>query len=134
MKKEICINFAIFGAVVIFVLFSFLQYKSSQNLTVFEVVPNESRMTASNTVSTELTVSEVGQHDSASDCWLIVSDKVYDATSYLSIHPRAGQLVVPYCGQDATTEFLAEPKHNNRAMSDLTTLYIGDLGSRYIPN
>ncbi|CAE7700635.1 fadB, partial [Symbiodinium pilosum] len=49
--------------------------------------------------------SEVETHNSKDDLWLLIDGKVYDVTSFLSLHPGGGQLVVDAAGQDATSLF-----------------------------
>jgi len=49
--------------------------------------------------------SEVETHNSKDDLWLLIDGKVYDVTSFLSLHPGGGQLVVDAAAQDATSLF-----------------------------
>eukprot|EP00439_Symbiodinium_sp_Y106_P035033 s5046_g4.t1 len=49
--------------------------------------------------------SEVEAHNSKDDLWLLIDGKVYDVTSFLSLHPGGGQLVVDAAAQDATSLF-----------------------------
>lgn len=78
-----------------------------------------------------LTVDEVRNHSSESDCWLIINGAVYNVTSYIPIHPGGAQEISSLCGQDATTAFATqggEGQLSNDADSDLTSLIIGKLG------
>ena len=38
-------------------------------------------------MSKELTYADVKSHSSKKDCYLVVHDKVYDATSFVDEHP-----------------------------------------------
>lgn len=38
-------------------------------------------------MSKTFTKEEVGKHNTAEDCWIIVHNKVYDVTKFLSEHP-----------------------------------------------
>jgi len=38
-------------------------------------------------VSSQLSFAEVGKHNHAEDCWLVVHSKVYDITSFVQLHP-----------------------------------------------
>lgn len=70
------------------------------------------------------TASQVAQHNTTGNCWLIISGKVYDVTSYIPSHP-GGTAIVPYCGQDATSVFASE--HNSGTVNLLPPYLIGDL-------
>jgi len=73
-----------------------------------------------------LTTSEVANHSSLSDCWMIVSGKVYNVTSYIPSHPGGSGTIAPYCGKDATSAFSG---HSQNANNILGSYYIGDLNS-----
>ena len=73
------------------------------------------------------TVSDVAGHNNQNDCWLIISNKVYNATDYLNIHPGGAQMIIPYCGMDATAAFYSIAKHDSRAQSALSTIIIGSI-------
>lgn len=49
-----------------------------------------------------LTSEEVSKHNSRGDCWIVIDDKVYDVTSYISRHPASPDLIASRCGKDAT--------------------------------
>jgi cytochrome b involved in lipid metabolism len=75
-----------------------------------------------------LTTSEIAKHNSSSDCWIIVTNTVYSVTSYLSLHPDGGKIILPYCGSDATTAFETKDGrgvHSSRAREDLLSLKLG---------
>ncbi|MDO8593212.1 MAG: cytochrome b5-like heme/steroid binding domain-containing protein [bacterium] len=77
-----------------------------------------------------LSAAGVAKHSLAGDCWLIVSGKVYDVTSYLSAHPGGAGTIVPYCGQEATQAFRTKDvgrPHSSYAESLLGDYYAGDL-------
>ncbi len=79
-----------------------------------------------------LSSSEIGKHSSASDCWFIISGKVYDVTSYLPYHPGGPGLIMPYCGGDATTAFATQDRgrsHSPTANDMLAAYYVGDVGA-----
>eukprot|EP00906_Rhabdomonas_costata_P037645 RCo053069 len=70
-------------------------------------------------------LEEVKKHSSQSDCWIIVSGKVYDVTSYLSEHPGGSQILLSNAGKDATTMF--EGIHSPSAKEKIAEFYVADL-------
>lgn len=46
------------------------------------------------------TMDEVTAHATSTNCWMIIQDKVYDITSYLSKNPNKKSLIEG-CGKDA---------------------------------
>ncbi|KAF9654240.1 hypothetical protein BDM02DRAFT_3182063 [Thelephora ganbajun] len=59
-------------------------------------------------------LSDVAQHNSPSDCWVIIDGKVYDVTDFLPKHPGGKQVILKYAGRDATTAY--EPIHPDDAL------------------
>merc|ERR1712113_1160764 len=49
--------------------------------------------------------SEIAQHASESDCWVIIGDDVYDVTKFLPDHPGGKKAIMLFAGKDATEEF-----------------------------
>lgn len=79
-----------------------------------------------------LSVVAVAEHASPADCWIIVSSKVYDVTTYLARHPGGAFRITPYCGKDATVAFQTqggEGTHSSVATQDLLALYVGEVSS-----
>ncbi|MBI3888715.1 cytochrome b5 domain-containing protein [Candidatus Nomurabacteria bacterium] len=77
------------------------------------------------------TASQVSAHNSQGDCWLIISGKVYNVTSFISQHPGGVNAIVSRCGTDATTAYTTNGNgghaHSAYAQSLLPTYYVGDL-------
>ncbi|MFH0828948.1 MAG: cytochrome b5-like heme/steroid binding domain-containing protein [Candidatus Kerfeldbacteria bacterium] len=94
---------------------------SNANVTVNTNTTNSTPIT--------LTLAVIAQHDSASDCWLVISGQVYDVTSYLRAHPGGVSIVVPYCGTaDATQAFrtkAGQGSHSSAAHADLIRYKLG---------
>ncbi len=82
-------------------------------------------------VATGITAATVATHKTSSNCWIIVSGKVYDVTSYISIHPGGTSTIINQCGKDATNAFNTKGgtggSHSSSAKSTLTGFYLGDL-------
>ncbi|XP_045800220.1 cytochrome b5 [Trifolium pratense] len=49
--------------------------------------------------------SEVSQHKSNKNCWLVINGRVLDVTKFLEEHPGGGEVIVEVAGKDATKEF-----------------------------
>ncbi len=82
-----------------------------------------------------LTPEEIAKHGSAGSCWVIISGRVYDLTSYIGIHPGGAGRIIPSCGKDGTTAFATKnsgSSHSSFAVSLLDTYYIGDSGASVI--
>ena len=71
--------------------------------------------------------ADVRSHDVGSDCWLVVGDGVYDATSWVEKHPGGSTILEQYAGRDATDAFMAYHGGERRALARLETLRIGRL-------
>jgi cytochrome b involved in lipid metabolism len=77
-----------------------------------------------------LTSDLVAKHNNATDCWIIVQNKVYSASSYLNQHPGGADRIIPYCGQEATQAFTTmggRGSHSQNAYDILGSYYIGEL-------
>jgi len=69
-----------------------------------------------------LNSAEVAKHNSATDCYLIVKNNVYDVTSYIPKHPAGKSKITNTCGEEVTNIFASI--HSNFAWNLLgkTTL------------
>jgi cytochrome b involved in lipid metabolism len=72
------------------------------------------------------TASEVSVHNQESDCWMIVSGKVYDITSYISQHPAGKESILKGCGIDDSANYSKVNPHKGAA-DILGDYYVGDL-------
>lgn len=57
---------------------------------------------------------------------MIISGKVYDATSFLSEHPGGEDILLDASGRDATREF-EDVGHSDDARAQLETLLLGNV-------
>lgn len=74
--------------------------------------------------------AEVAKHNKPSDCWIIISSNVYDVGNYLELHPGGADVIIPYCGRDATQAFNTQGgrgRHNSEATQELQKHLLGPL-------
>lgn len=63
-------------------------------------------------------LSEVARHDTADDCWMAINGQVYDLSSYLPEHPSEPEVIVAWCGREASEAYRSKMKgraHSARA-------------------
>ena len=87
--------------------------------------------------SLTLNMSEISKHNKESDCWMLISGKVYDITSFFGSHPGGNSTMAPSCGKDATDAYDTKDPyatstsggrgHSSRAQSMLANYYLGNL-------
>jgi cytochrome b involved in lipid metabolism len=83
------------------------------------------------------TASEVVQHNSASDCWMIINKNVYNITDYLVTHDKEMD-IRSWCGKDATDDYNTKngrgKGHSGKAENILGQFLIGSLNSNQPSN
>ena len=97
---------------------------------VISAIPPVASGTTPAPSTTGITLATVASHSTATDCWMIISGKVYSVGSYAAMHPGGKMAVTNLCGQDATTGFNTRGgsgSHSNSAKTTLGTYYVGDL-------
>ncbi|XP_074645768.1 cytochrome b5-like [Tubulanus polymorphus] len=72
----------------------------------------------------QYTVREVGKHCSMDSCWIIVHDKVYNVTEFVSKHPGGVEIILESAGYDATIPFKYKG-HSDHAYEMLEKYLIG---------
>lgn len=75
------------------------------------------------------TAEEVAKHNKDGDCWLIVKNKVYDVSEYLSSHPGGKDKMLKWGGKEATKAVLENIPHPDNIEVTLERFYIGPLKS-----
>lgn len=79
-----------------------------------------------------LSPAELAKHDSSQSCWLLISGKIYDVTSYINSHPGGAAEILKTCGTDATAAYDTKGRsngssHSANADSMLADYFIGNL-------
>ncbi|CAN4111399.1 unnamed protein product [Withania somnifera] len=75
---------------------------------------------------------EVMEHNNKTDCWLVISGKVYDVTSFLDDHPGGDDVLLTATGKDATDDF-EDVGHSDDARELMKKYYIGEIDSSTLP-
>jgi len=77
-------------------------------------------------MSKELSYTEVAGHSSKKDLYIVIHDKVYNASSFIDEHPGGEEVLLDVGGQDATEAF-EDVGHSDEAREILDGLLIGTL-------
>jgi len=72
------------------------------------------------------TYEDVKANDKKSALWMVIHDKVYDATKFVDEHPGGEEVMLDVAGQDATEAF-EDVGHSDEAREILEGLLVGDL-------
>ncbi len=85
---------------------------------------------------TTYTATQVAAHNIQSDCWIIISNKIYNVTSFMASHPGGITAIRTRCGTDSTSVFTtsAGHVHSAYAYSLLPTYYVADLAVSSTPS
>lgn len=78
-------------------------------------------------------LEEVAKHSESTDCWMAIGNRVHDLTAYVPGHPAAEEVIVEWCGRDATLAFETKnrgSRHSPRAHELLREYEIGLLRVR----
>ncbi|KAF7190298.1 hypothetical protein AC579_6382 [Pseudocercospora musae] len=74
----------------------------------------------------EFTYSDVSEHTTKKDLYLVIHDKVYNSSSFVDEHPGGEEVLLDVGGQDATEAF-EDVGHSDEAREILEGLLIGNL-------
>ena len=78
---------------------------------------------------TQLSLSEVKKHDSATSCWSIVYGNVFDLTKWITKHPGGAEKIRAICGKDGTSSFERQHSGDGGAANQLSGYFLGKLGA-----
>lgn len=117
MKKIITISLSFF---VVFLIFVFaMWFGSMQNQQKIKEQPE-----------VVLNMQEVAKHNIASDCWVVVRGRVYNLTSFSSLHTGGSDKILYNCGKDGTNSFDTKGgkgSHKETSLDVLNNYLLGDL-------
>ncbi|MDO8507306.1 MAG: cytochrome b5 domain-containing protein [bacterium] len=124
-----------FGALAVLGVLYFVQPPQAKNSAAKSQNSSASQPATSASPAQTLTLVEISKHNSQSDCWMIIDNKVYNLTSYCMMHPGGGSGITSYCGADGTNAFNTKDKSNPKSHSSYATglldsYYIGDVGAQ----
>lgn len=74
----------------------------------------------------EFTFSDVSEHNTKKDLFIVVHDKVYNASSFVDEHPGGEEVLLDVGGQDSTEAF-EDVGHSDEAREILEGLLVGNL-------
>jgi len=72
------------------------------------------------------TIEQIKCHDNSNDLWMVIYNKVYDVTSFISSHPGSAEVLLDCGGVDATEAF-EDVAHSDDAFQMLEPYFIGNL-------
>ncbi|KAJ6760390.1 CYTOCHROME B5 [Salix purpurea] len=75
---------------------------------------------------------EIAKHNKTKDCWLIISGKVYDVTSFMDDHPGGDEVLLSSTGKDATNDF-EDVGHSDDAREMMEKYVIGEVDATTVP-
>ncbi len=102
---------------------------SSSNQTQPQNSTQPDNSTSNTNGSQSVTKASVATHNKASDCWIIISGNAYNVTKFLDVHPGGADVIIQYCGKDATSAFNTQGgrgrSHSSRAQQLLQDYLVG---------
>lgn len=75
-------------------------------------------------------MQSVAAHNRPDNCWMAINGQVYDLPTYLPQHPTAPDVIVPWCGKEATHAYVTKNRgrpHSPYATELLKRYWIGEL-------
>jgi len=91
------------------------------------LMPGQAR---AETSGDRISLEELARHDSADSCWKAIDGRVYDITDYINFHPTDPEVVIDWCGKEATDAWYDKGNgrpHSARATAMLADYFIGVL-------
>lgn len=76
---------------------------------------------------TGYTMAQVRANNSASNCWSVIDDSVYDLTKWINSHPGGSGAIVGLCGRDGSSTFNSRHGGQSSPKSTLAGYLLGPL-------
>ncbi len=73
------------------------------------------------------TMELVRQNNSASSCWSVISENVYDLTKWINSHPGGSSAIRSLCGVDGTASYRSQHANQARPEQRLESFLLGPL-------
>ena len=76
--------------------------------------------------------TELAKHALPDNCWMAIRGAVYDLSAYLPRHPSPPEIVLPWCGKEATEAYETKTRgrrHSAAADAMLASYRIGILAT-----
>jgi len=74
-------------------------------------------------------LSEIASHNDTNSCWTVIGVRVYDLTSWISIHPGGDVDILSLCGKNGTEEYKSQHFGQAGPMDYLNSFEIGTLSN-----
>jgi cytochrome b involved in lipid metabolism len=68
----------------------------------------------------EFSKEEIAKHNKEDDCWIIIDDKVYDVSPFVSQHPGGVGAITKNAGKDSSEGFHRVDRHTQIGKEDNT--------------
>jgi cytochrome b involved in lipid metabolism len=72
-------------------------------------------------------MEKVKANNSATSCWSVINENVYDLTNWINQHPGGSGAIRGLCGTDGSTEFASKHKGQSNPESRLNGYLLGPL-------
>lgn len=72
------------------------------------------------------TPADVAAHSTATDCWVIINNNVYNLTSFIPSHSGGSNVILGVCGKDGTAIFNSGP-HSSTTINAISSLLLGTI-------
>lgn len=80
----------------------------------------------------QVSPAELARHAGPDDCWMAIRGGVYDVSPYLPEHPSRPDVVLPWCGREASEAYATKNKgrpHSAQADELLARYRVGTLAA-----
>ena len=126
MKKILAIALLLFMTFMSYVLVGGFIQKQSKEATIESKNSVASQKISTPAVLGSYAMSEVAQHSTSKDCWLVINAKVYNVSSFMREHPGGASTIIPYCGKEATKAFDTQDRGPRAGHSPQASQMLGD--------